>query len=652
MKTLILILTCTAALFAQTASFPGTVATDATMFNAANNVGSTLLAAQSATDTVAIVVSSAGITPNMLISVGTTKPEIEAVCAVAGNTLTLGYNGVCPSITGRGFDGTAAAAHAAGKASPVNVNLVAWHRNKTNAEITAVETALGANLANLPPVLAFAASTYDFAAQQPAGSLIAGSNTITLTPVPLGVNGSDVGHSLYVSVTGTPEACLINGGSGTSGQPSGSITISCAGAHAAGYSVQSASGGINEAIVALPASGGQVVASKNVTLYANVSDGGKTRVSVARQPGVTIAGSFTVAGSTFTNLPSEETVYSQPNWSSYTHFYSAKRHALGNFPASEELGAWDPLPNAAALVGSAVAPAANTFSNVFGTASFALQYGQRAAVAVYGQASIGAGGAGGIWGGNLGVANYSVASPAGKFANMWGLELDMNISATGAAPGSVFGATAVSAAYKLPSVLYTGFEVEKAGAPGHVHYPFKAAFRSDAGAANVGLSLNPASFVESTLYTYATLPLAVAGFNTVYRCTNCTQATPTAAGGAGALVQGVSGTWDGNPAFGFSQPIQLSGIEPTTGASGLAQITTDGGGNLKMGANSSTGGTAALVFESPLGSGVFSIIPKGSGTATISVILPIYASNALAHTGGLANGCMYSDGAGAVKVVF
>ena len=128
MRKLLFILPLCVSLFAQTADFPSRVASDATMFKAANSVLTRLVAAQSASATVAVVDDPTGITPNMLISVGTTKPEIEAVCAVAGSVLTIGYNGSCPSITGRGFDGTAAVAHTSG--SPVGVQNVAWHTNK------------------------------------------------------------------------------------------------------------------------------------------------------------------------------------------------------------------------------------------------------------------------------------------------------------------------------------------------------------------------------------------------------------------------------------------------------------------------------------------------------------------------------------------
>ena len=154
MKLFILFLAFVGMLCAQTADFPAQVATDATMFKAANNLGTKLTVAQSATDTVLHVQSAAGIIAPVLVSVGTTKPEIEAVCAVNGNTLTIGYSGFgCPSLSGRGFNSTAAVAHPLTTGPPVNdvnVNVVAWYVDKHRLEIEAIENLIGANGANLP----------------------------------------------------------------------------------------------------------------------------------------------------------------------------------------------------------------------------------------------------------------------------------------------------------------------------------------------------------------------------------------------------------------------------------------------------------------------------------------------------------------------
>lgn len=83
-----------------------------------------------------------------------------------------------------------------------------------------------------------------------AGNLAIGNNTLTVNPVPLGMNGTDAGHYVYISGgTGAAEACLINGGSGTSGQVSGgTIQINCANTHTGAWTMQTATAGIQEAI--------------------------------------------------------------------------------------------------------------------------------------------------------------------------------------------------------------------------------------------------------------------------------------------------------------------------------------------------------------------------------------------------------------------
>lgn len=88
----------------------------------------------------------------------------------------------------------------------------------------------------------------DFAAQSPSGSLIVGSNTIRLTPVPRGVNGTDTGHYLYITGgTGTAEAVLITGGTAISGAATGTVIVTCANTHSGAWTIKSATSGIQEA---------------------------------------------------------------------------------------------------------------------------------------------------------------------------------------------------------------------------------------------------------------------------------------------------------------------------------------------------------------------------------------------------------------------
>lgn len=93
---------------------------------------------------------------------------------------------------------------------------------------------------------------YDFAAQTIAQSLTGGVGaSITISPVPLGVNGSNSGHYLQIVdwVAGN-EIVLITGGTATSGSSSGTLTFTPALSHASGnWSIKSATTGIQEILI-------------------------------------------------------------------------------------------------------------------------------------------------------------------------------------------------------------------------------------------------------------------------------------------------------------------------------------------------------------------------------------------------------------------
>ena len=117
--------------------------------------------------------------------------------------------------------------------------------------------------------------------QSPADSLgTAGSNTIHLSPCPLGLdtsNNVNAPYYVYISGTGTAEAAPVTGGSCTAGSGGGTITVTTAYSHTPGYTVGSASSGIQEAIndagsthstiVLLPASGST---NPNYVVYAPI----------------------------------------------------------------------------------------------------------------------------------------------------------------------------------------------------------------------------------------------------------------------------------------------------------------------------------------------------------------------------------------------
>lgn len=126
---------------------------------------------------------------------------------------------------------------------------------------------------NLPYVQS---NAYNFVAQSPGGTLGSNtSNTITLSPVPQGVNGTNTNHYLYISGgTGTAEAVLITGGSAVSGAVSGTITFTPTSNHSGAWTIQSATAGIQETanvnpnyFVSLP--GGHIDIYATITLPGN-----------------------------------------------------------------------------------------------------------------------------------------------------------------------------------------------------------------------------------------------------------------------------------------------------------------------------------------------------------------------------------------------
>jgi hypothetical protein len=79
-------------------------------------------------------------------------------------------------------------------------------------------------------------------------------------------------YTLEIGATGTPEPCtVVTAGPGTavSGAASGTLTISCIGAHAAGFTVASTSGGIQEALI-LSNGTKRVYAIGNFPTYATI----------------------------------------------------------------------------------------------------------------------------------------------------------------------------------------------------------------------------------------------------------------------------------------------------------------------------------------------------------------------------------------------
>lgn len=224
------------------ATFPGAVAGDAQLAVAVDREQTRLALPLSAADTSMTVQNAAGLAVWSLLSIENEIVQVNG--ALSGNVVPIR----------RGFDGTTAALHLTG--ATVAGLIDAYHHNTLVAEIEAIETALGANLANLSGTQLLLNTSFQFAPLAPGGALAAGANVVTLTPVPKGVNGGDVNHYLYVSGgTGAAEAALIIGGTAVSGAASGTVIIQCANTHSGAWTIQSATAGIQEGYQTLVTSG-------------------------------------------------------------------------------------------------------------------------------------------------------------------------------------------------------------------------------------------------------------------------------------------------------------------------------------------------------------------------------------------------------------
>lgn len=89
--------------------------------------------------------------------------------------------------------------------------------------------------------------------QAPSADLtVAGAHTVTLVPCPLGIdtsNNATYPYYVYITAKGTPEAARVTGGTCTGGADSGTLALTTANSHAAGYTIGSASSGIAEASI-------------------------------------------------------------------------------------------------------------------------------------------------------------------------------------------------------------------------------------------------------------------------------------------------------------------------------------------------------------------------------------------------------------------
>lgn len=293
----ILALVLSVCALAQSSRYPTAVDNDASLAVAVNNFSGRLSGGVSTTDTAWVLSGMTG-TPvvNMLLTV---DGEISQVTAVSGNAVTVT----------RGVDGTTAASHR--PQSLVQGLITKFHHNVLADAVKKIETALGPNLANLHVSLpGLSAGSYNFSPQFPGGGLAPGNNVVTLSPVPLGVNGSNTGHYLYVSGgAGSPEPCLITGGTATAGATTGSIFLNCTNSHSGSFSVASATGGIQEAIWAAPSTGAGILVPSGVfdirgpvitrvSVYTPIAGQGPraTKLRVHTDFPLTVRGVFDISG--------------------------------------------------------------------------------------------------------------------------------------------------------------------------------------------------------------------------------------------------------------------------------------------------------------------------------------------------------------------
>lgn len=268
-------------LYAQTSSFPTSVDSDATLFVTGDNVQSTLTVAMAIGDGSATVASGTGFAANMIATVCDTITA-TGKCTVYEHMKITGVAGNILSVT-RGFAGTSARPHSAGK--NVSILLDSAHIQAVKSAIIAIENAIIGLSTN-------SSTSYDWS-QTPGGSLLASMNqAITLTPCPGGVNGADVYHYVYLSGgTGAAEAALITGGTCTSGAASGTITLIPANPHSGAWTVGSATAGMQEAVNALPTSGGIVQAAcGQKTLYQTLSIGNGSGVTPGSRNNISLRG--------------------------------------------------------------------------------------------------------------------------------------------------------------------------------------------------------------------------------------------------------------------------------------------------------------------------------------------------------------------------
>ena len=124
-------------------------------------------------------------------------------------------------------------------------------------EVEAIQQTLGPESIARPFDLhRLSAARLRFPAQTPGGSLVVGNNSITLAPVPLGVNGSEpISLSLRLRRHRGSRSRADHRRFGSIGGTFRTLIIQCANTHTGAWTIDTATAGIQEAVNTLPNGG-------------------------------------------------------------------------------------------------------------------------------------------------------------------------------------------------------------------------------------------------------------------------------------------------------------------------------------------------------------------------------------------------------------
>jgi hypothetical protein len=350
------------------------------------------------------------------------------------------------------------------------------------------------------------------------------------------------------------------------------------------YATGSSTGGIQEAINALPSAGGDVVVASNVTLTANVTDGGKTWVRVIRQPGVVITGAYTILGGTYSSKAQIQVFQKAPTWASLTSLHNGTVYDIGGFPQGREFG-FDASGAAQALVGR-INITDDGQTNAF-FASGVSGYGRAERQSADAVGVFGGGEAAGpltqAWGANFVVQNGTTTVGG---SNLVGVETDVNNSAVGAdAPAIIQGYTAVANILSAPSGYSVAYQVKKTASS----LPWDSAFNTDDGSTSVAFAAGTVDTTANPSNSQVSTWAARTGGGTALSASQFLASTNTlwirassATSGVIALDPGGAGSSSFNsyPTYNQSNvplrllPTTFAGL-PGTPTEGMTAVVTD-----------------------------------------------------------------------------